>query len=494
MAVLQPGDTNQDLYFDEADFIMAHKAGLFETGEPATWSEGDWNGAPGGEPGNPPIGDDEFNSSDYVAAFITGNYRIGPYDPEAGEPQHERTPLVTENGDGVAVVYHAGTGMVEIVSERPIDTFQLYSNSGLFLDSRPSFLTGLFDGYDSNSLFKLDPAGFAERGGRELQSDLLPPSLSRDLLLQDLEADGSFQGGGDIGDVLFFCHCTIGGPDTTVKGVVFHDVNENGVQEEGEVGVDDQTIIIRGLGDLSWYERVLVTTSLDLNGDGQIDPQAEQGVAFDYAPSIGQYELVLVTDENSLVRITHPIGGVQKFQITDELPPADIQFGVQRIEPATVQGQVFLDANENGEFDPGEEALGFTEIQLRASDTNRLVHQVVTMTDGTFEFLGIAPGEYRITADLPLGQVPLADVGLITLGEGQQHQANLPVVTRPYLLPGDSNQDYYVDPADFILAFKSGKFETGEPASWEEGDWDALQVVGLACHRLEMASLTHETT
>ena len=43
-------------------------AAKYETGEAATWAEGDWNG------------DGAFNSSDFVAAFSGGGYEKGPRD------------------------------------------------------------------------------------------------------------------------------------------------------------------------------------------------------------------------------------------------------------------------------------------------------------------------------------------------------------------------------------------------------------------------------
>ena len=40
------------------------------------------------------------------------------------------------------------------------------------------------------------------------------------------------------------------------------------------------------------------------------------------------------------------------------------------------------------------------------------------------------------------------------------------------LAAGDTNGDYYFDEADFVMAMKSGKWETGEAAVWADGDWN----------------------
>lgn len=76
---LQPGDANQDRWFDQADIIAVLQAGKYMTGEPASWSQGDWGGGPGGFPGFPPPGDGLFNQFDIIAAQQAGTYGNGPY-------------------------------------------------------------------------------------------------------------------------------------------------------------------------------------------------------------------------------------------------------------------------------------------------------------------------------------------------------------------------------------------------------------------------------
>ena len=45
----------------------------------ATWGEGDWNGAPGGAPGDPPAGDGVFDQLDVIAALNADIYLDGRY-------------------------------------------------------------------------------------------------------------------------------------------------------------------------------------------------------------------------------------------------------------------------------------------------------------------------------------------------------------------------------------------------------------------------------
>lgn len=76
---LQAGDADQDLDFDQLDLVRVQIAAKYLTGQPATWGDGDWNGAPGGRPGNPPAGDGLFNQFDIIAAQQANVYLTGPY-------------------------------------------------------------------------------------------------------------------------------------------------------------------------------------------------------------------------------------------------------------------------------------------------------------------------------------------------------------------------------------------------------------------------------
>lgn len=78
-SLLEAGDADQDYDFDQLDLVRVQIAGKYLTTQAATWGEGDWNGAPGGERGSPPIGDGLFNQLDIVAAQQAGLYLNGSY-------------------------------------------------------------------------------------------------------------------------------------------------------------------------------------------------------------------------------------------------------------------------------------------------------------------------------------------------------------------------------------------------------------------------------
>ena len=91
--IRQPGDANEDGSFDSADIVNVLASGKYETDEPATWSEGDWNAAPDtGLFTGPPPGDGQFNSLDIIAALAAGKFETGPYIASAGGLSAEDIP------------------------------------------------------------------------------------------------------------------------------------------------------------------------------------------------------------------------------------------------------------------------------------------------------------------------------------------------------------------------------------------------------------------
>ena len=68
------GDANLDGEFSSGDLVAVFAVGKYESGQPASWSEGDWDG------------DQMFDSSDFVAAFADGGYEMGPAVQPVPEP------------------------------------------------------------------------------------------------------------------------------------------------------------------------------------------------------------------------------------------------------------------------------------------------------------------------------------------------------------------------------------------------------------------------
>ena len=84
------GDVDLDGFFESGDFVAVFVAGKYETSEPATWEEGDWNA------------DLVFSSADFVTAFIDGGYEKGQF-PGAVQAVPEPSGLLLLLGGILAV-------------------------------------------------------------------------------------------------------------------------------------------------------------------------------------------------------------------------------------------------------------------------------------------------------------------------------------------------------------------------------------------------------
>ncbi len=111
-----------------------HIASKYLTGEPATWGEGDWDGAPGGSPGNPPAGDGLFNQFDIIAALGAGTYLTGPYAALA--------PGASKDDEQTLLVYNKSTGELSVDASARIELTSIFVTSAgnLFIGDKPAVL------------------------------------------------------------------------------------------------------------------------------------------------------------------------------------------------------------------------------------------------------------------------------------------------------------------------------------------------------------------
>ena len=189
---LRPGDADRDLDFDQIDLVLVQIAAKYLTGQPATWSEGDWDGAPGGTQENPPAGDGVFNQLDIIGAISSGTYLTGPY--AAIKPGGVE-------GDGqTSIVYNPGTGELSVDSPAgtELTSINVDSAGGVFTADAAANLGGSFDNDADNNIFK---ATFGSSFGSLSFGNVAQRGLSQDFVLNDLTVVGSLAGGGALGDV-----------------------------------------------------------------------------------------------------------------------------------------------------------------------------------------------------------------------------------------------------------------------------------------------------
>ena len=175
------GDSNLDGKFDHLDVVLVAQRDQYRSGQVASWADGDWND------------DLRFDQRDLVTALAQGAYLTGNYaamQPDAG----------VDDEQPVLLVYDAETGEVAISPPfgKELTSVHIESNSGIFTGSVADKLDGPFDVDTDESLFR---ATLASSFGALSFGAVSQPQLSEEFLLSDLSVEGSFEGGGFLGDV-----------------------------------------------------------------------------------------------------------------------------------------------------------------------------------------------------------------------------------------------------------------------------------------------------
>src|SRR5690606_5407539 len=69
--------------------------------------------------------------------------------------------------------------------------------------------------------------------------------------------------------------------------------------------------------------------------------------------------------------------------------------------PGVVEGQVWVDMDNDGIYGPDEDALGGVRLSLRDGDMT--IEEAVSSGSGVYRFIAVPAGEYQVVADLPEG-------------------------------------------------------------------------------------------
>ena len=178
--------------------------------------------------------------------------------------------------------------------------------------------------------------------------------------------------------------------NATISGTVYLDRNDNGGQDPGEPGLPGVTITIEGAG-----------------------PDGIFGTADDPAP------VILTTDANGNYSYGGAVTG-QDYRVTQTQPPG-LASGQENTSntitlgnlpmtgssgnnfgelAASIAGNVWLDANNNGVRDPGEAGIAGVSVSLPAGTVDALgnpVSSVLTDANGNYRFDDLLAGSYTVT-------------------------------------------------------------------------------------------------
>ena len=201
-------------------------------------------------------------------------------------------------------------------------------------------------------------------------------------------------------------------PASTVSGVFFHDVNDNGLRDENEIGMLGAEVRL-------------------VSEDGEIDltqTPAEDGTYFFDGVMPGRYTLhYLLGEHREMAKVVEGGNTVAHDGPDTVYGPFEVEMGQALTLPVAgavtlgnFSGAVFEDLNANGQWDEGEKALSGAAVTLTPDRTGIEAAQAVTGADGAFDLEGLRPAGYTLTVSLPEGYIfscPLEGLAFGTLGE-----------------------------------------------------------------------------
>lgn len=207
-----------------------------------------------------------------------------------------------------------------------------------------------------------------------------------------------------------------------VSGVVWDDLDNDGIRDTGERGVGGRTVFVDGDGDGLLDAEELRTTTL---GDGS-------------------YRIVLTAAGDAAIRTILPIGwrqslpasGPQTVSATlgNRFPGVD--FGT-RLTTGSLNGVVFDDLDGSGGQDTGETRLGGWVVFVDANDNGTLDSgepRATTNSTGSYVLSGLAEGPTRLRIQLQAGWIatsPAGGVVEVSVAAGKTSTAPAFGVRRP---------------------------------------------------------------
>jgi len=194
-------------------------------------------------------------------------------------------------------------------------------------------------------------------------------------------------------------------PKGVLMGTIFNDIDADGMQEPGEVGIRGVTVVL-----LDADGTTIGTTTTDANGNYfftnlisgayqiLIDPATNTAGIDDYMNSpVNQGDDQMDSDINPGTNQSD----IFTFVAADG---GDIDGGLfQPAEPVVIGNMVFKDCNKNGILDAGETGQGGIIVMLSGTTMlgDAINQQTVSNQDGAYQFNIGRPGTYQLMFIIP---------------------------------------------------------------------------------------------
>lgn len=190
----------------------------------------------------------------------------------------------------------------------------------------------------------------------------------------------------------------------SIAGRIFNDIDNNGVRSADESWLNDMNVTL--IDDAGQFVASVNTSDIDLNGDGIIDPETEQGWYSFAGLEIGNYRIAKTSQVGWAQTSPAAYGIATSVSVTiDGIQSGSVDFGVRTLTPGKITGLLFNDANADGVQDDAETQLSGWQVSLVDAAGNR-VAQTTTNDAGSYEFDNLVPGNYYVVREFRDGWGP----------------------------------------------------------------------------------------
>ena len=280
----------------------------------------------------------------------------------------------------------------------------------------------------------------------------------------------------------------------TIKGLVWYDRNNNGVQDNGEEGIGGVRIdLLNADGSPAQI--------LDVNGNvlpSFVFTEADGSYCFENLTA-GTYSIVESQPQNYVdgKDVVGSLGGtlsndrINQVVLLNGQNGENYNFGEIRL--ASIEGFVFGDTDGDCEFEPTEGDRALANVVINLFDENGdLVATTTTNNEGRYEFSGLLPGEYAVVEITPEGLINgdahAGKINGVTVGE-----VSLDRISRIFLSSGDKGTQY--DFCEHLPAQLSGHVwhDTNDDGVFEQGSESGINNVVIQLFD-DSGALVAETT
>lgn len=187
-------------------------------------------------------------------------------------------------------------------------------------------------------------------------------------------------------------------PVSELRGVVYHDVNNNGVFDAGDVGINNVQLNLNGTQNNAQQ----VNRQLNTAPDGTF--RFQNLIAGTY--SISQTQPNGFDDGVISIGTAGGAAGpniVVGINLGAGITATGYNFGERQVQSSTLSGRTFIDVNGDGQKQSNEPGLSGVLFQLTGTnDLNEPVNlNAVSDSNGNFTFSSLRPGTYTLTQTQP---------------------------------------------------------------------------------------------